>query len=134
MSDFGAYSTQITNSANKYGVDPNFVAAVAKQESDLGNASQNVMQVNGMDNSSPSDSIDSGAMMLSNYMNQTNGNKEWSLAMYNMGPGILSWAQQNNISDPKEAMQQFSTYMQQQHGYSGYGDPNYIDHVMRYYG
>lgn len=134
MSDFGAYSTQINSSANKYGIDPSLVVAVAKQESDLGSASQNVMQVNGMDNSDPSSSIDTGTKMLSSYMKQTGNNIPWSLAMYNMGPGILSWAQSQGISDPKQAMAAFSEFQQQQNGYSGYGDPNYIDHVMRYYG
>lgn len=90
------------------------------------------MQVNGMDNAAPEQSIDVGSKMLSSYLKQTN-NLEWSLAMYNMGPGILKWAQGRGINDPREAMRQFSAYQKQKNGYKIYGDPQYIDHVLRYY-
>lgn len=90
------------------------------------------MQVNGMDGSSPEQSIDVGASMLANYLKQT-GSVDWALAMYNMGAGIYDWAKRNGYSDPRSAMPAFSDYQKQQNGYSGYGDPNYINNVLRYY-
>lgn len=90
------------------------------------------MQVNNMNTSSPEQSIDVGSRMLAQYFRQTHGNVPWTLAMYNMGPGIYTWARQNGISDPKVAMKQFSEYMKQQNDYKDYGDVNYIDHVLRY--
>lgn len=86
-----------------------------------------------MDNAAPEDSIDTGTKMLSNYLKKT-GNLEWSLAMYNMGEGILNWSQSRGITNPREAMPKFSQYMKEKNGYKVYGDPNYIDNVLRYYG
>lgn len=111
---------------------PSLVKAVASQESSLGAASRNVMQVNGMDGASPEASIMKGAQMLASYWHQTGGNLGWTLAMYNMGPGILQWARANGITDPKQAMAAFSVDMKRKFGYGVYGDPNYIDHVSRY--
>lgn len=128
----GALAPVINAAASKYGVPASLVKAVATQESSLGQASRNVMQVNGMDNASPEASIDAGTKMLAQYWKQTGGNIGWTLAMYNMGPGIYSWAKARGITDPKQAMQAFSTYQRNKLGWSGYGDPNYIDHVERY--
>lgn len=85
-----------------------------------------------MDNASPEQSIDVGSKMLSGYLKQTNS-LEWSLAMYNMGAGIYNWAKGRGISDPRQAMREFSAYQKQKNGYKVYGDPNYIDNVLRYY-
>lgn len=90
------------------------------------------MQVNGMSNAAPEQSIDVGTKMLSGYLKQT-GNLEWSLAMYNMGAGIYKWAQNQGIQDPRQAMREFSAYQKKKNGYRIYGDPNYIDNVLRYY-
>lgn len=129
----GAYASEINSAANKYGISPALIKAVATQESSLGQTSRNIMQVSGMDGASPSAIIDKGASMLASYLKQT-GSVEWALAMYNMGPGIYSWAKSNGISNPRDAMVKFSAYMRS-HGYpGGYGDPYYIDHVLRYLG
>lgn len=101
------------------------------QESGYGKAHNNVMQVNGMNDSSPQQSLEVGAKMLGNYVNKYG--TEWALAAYNMGPGVISYAEKNNISDPRQAMSSFSTYMKNKNGYKVYGDPSYIDHVLRYY-
>lgn len=127
----GAYSSHINAAAKRYGIAPKLVQAVAMQESTLGKASRNVMQVNGMENAAPEDTIYAGARMLASYLKQT-GSLEWTLAMYNMGAGIYDWAKKNGINDPREAMEKFSAYMKKKHGYKRYGDPDYIDHVLRY--
>lgn len=116
----------------KYSVDPALIDAVAQQESGYGTGSKNVMQVNGMDNSSPQQSMDAGARMLGSYM-QKYGNIEQTLAAYNMGPGVISYMQKNGIKDVRKGMQAFSDYMKRTKGYSVYGDPQYLDHVLRYY-
>jgi hypothetical protein len=128
----GDYSSQINSAAAKYGVDAKLVKAVATQESSLGKASSNVMQVNGMNDSGADASINQGTSMLASYVKKY-GSVEWALAAYNMGPGIINWAKNNGYSDPRKAMAAFSTYQKQKNGYKVYGDPEYIDHVLRYY-
>ncbi|MBX6361890.1 MAG: transglycosylase SLT domain-containing protein [Acidobacterium ailaaui] len=116
----------------KYNIDPALIDAVAQQESGYGKASNNVMQVNGMDKSTPRQSMEQGAKMLANYMHQY-GDVELALAAYNMGPGVISFMQQNGILDPRQGMRAYSEYQKRTKGYKVYGDPDYIDHVMRYY-
>lgn len=121
--------------AKQYGVNPSIVKAVMTQESSLGNgiSNHNVMQVNGMDGATLEASIKSGISMLSSYLKGT-GDLMWSLAMYNMGPGIYSWAKQQGINDPKQAMVAFRKHQMEKPEFKkGYGDANYIDHVLRYY-
>lgn len=96
----------------------------------MGKASQNVMQVNGMDSSSPEESIDAGTRMLADLYRQTGGDVQKTLAAYNMGPGILDYMNQHPEMDARQAMQSFSDYMKQKNGYRIYGDPSYIDHVL----
>lgn len=116
----------------KYNVDPGLIDAVAQQESSYGDGSQNVMQVNGMEKSSPQESMDVGSRMLGGYMKKY-GNIELALAAYNMGPGVISYMQKNGIKDVRAGMASFSNYMKRTKGYSVYGDPKYLDHVLRYY-
>lgn len=116
----------------KYNIDPALIDAVAQQESGYGSGSQNVMQVNGMGNSSPKESMETGAKMLGNYM-QKYGDIELALAAYNMGPGVISYMQKNGIKDVSDGMKEFSDYMKRTKGYKVYGDPQYLDHVLRYY-
>lgn len=116
----------------KYKVDPALIDAVAQQESGYGNGSKNVMQVNGMNNSTPQQSMEAGARMLGSYVNKY-GSIELALAAYNMGPGVVSYMQKNGIKDVRAGMKSFSNYMKSTKGYSVYGDPQYLDHVLRYY-
>lgn len=122
-------STQL---ASKYNVDAKLIDAVAQQESGYGGASQNVMQVNGMNKSTPEQSMEVGSRMLGNLVNKYG--TEWGLASYNMGQGIIGYAKKNGITDPRQAMASFSSYMKKKNGYKVYGDVNYLDNVMKYYG
>lgn len=129
----GKFSTEITTSAEKYNVSASLVKAMATQESSLGgNGITNVMQVNGMNDSSAAESIDRGTSMISRYVKEY-GNVEYALAAYNMGPGVIKYMKKNGITDVRQGMSSFSTYMKQKNGYKVYGDPNYVDNVMRYY-
>ena len=52
---------------------------------------------------------------------------------YNYGNGYISWALEK-FGDHSEANAlQFSQEQAAAHGWSGYGDPEYVPHVMRYY-
>jgi peptidoglycan DL-endopeptidase CwlO len=96
------YANLFTQAANKHGVDPSLLAAVASQESSF-NASavspagaQGLMQfmpatakglgVNALD---PSSAVDGAARYLSSLTKQF-GSTELALAAYNAGPGTVS--------------------------------------------
>ena len=128
----GDYSDLINKYANQEGIDPALVKAVAMQESTLGKASNNVMQVNGMSNSTPEESIKKGAQMLADLLKKTNGDINKALSAYNMGPGVLNYFNKNG-GYSVENMQGFSNYQKNKHGYRIYGDPDYVNHVLRYY-
>ncbi len=128
----GDYSNYINKYAAQYGIDPALVKAVAMQESTLGKASNNVMQVNGMSNSTPEASIKKGTQMLADLLKKTNGDINKALSAYNMGPGVLNYFNKNG-GYSKENMQGFSNYQKNKNGYRIYGDPDYVNHVLRYY-
>ncbi len=57
-----------------------------------------------------------------------------ALQAYNYGPGYIDWVTANHGRRyTKENALAFSEYMAAQMGWSGYGDPEYVDHVLRYY-
>lgn len=80
----------------------------------------------------PVDSVNAGTAEFARDLKTANGNIEWALAAYNMGTGILGWSATRGIDDPRQAMSEFSSYMKHVNGTDVYGDPHYIDHVMRY--
>lgn len=57
-----------------------------------------------------------------------------SLALqgYNYGNGYINWALSNFGEYTKANAKAFSDMMQAKLGTNGYGDPEYVDHVMRY--
>ena len=57
-----------------------------------------------------------------------------SLALqgYNFGGGYISWAKARGGYSAENAMQ-FSQMKAAEMGWSGYGDPQYVSHVLRYY-
>ena len=56
-----------------------------------------------------------------------------ALQAYNYGDGYFDWAASHGGGYSKENALSFQQY-QMSHGYpSGYGDANYVDHVLRYY-
>lgn len=58
-----------------------------------------------------------------------------SLALqgYNFGSGYISWAMRNYGGYSELNALEFSEMMAQRMGWTGYGDPQYVQHVMRYY-
>lgn len=57
-----------------------------------------------------------------------------ALQGYNYGAGYIEWALSNFGGYSKYNAQQFSDMKKQELNVSGYGDPSYVDHVMRYVG
>ncbi len=57
-----------------------------------------------------------------------------ALQGYNYGSGYIDWAISNFGGYSKYNAQQFSDMKKQELNVSGYGDPSYVDHVMRYAG
>jgi soluble lytic murein transglycosylase-like protein len=102
------------------------------QESGLGKASSNVMQVNGYNGKSANESINAGTKLLSSLLKKTGGDIKLALAAYNMGAGILDFFKKNGGYSVAN-MQKFSNMQKQKHGYKIYGDPYYVEHVLRYY-
>ena len=56
-----------------------------------------------------------------------------SLQGYNYGNGYISWALEKFGGYSEANALQFSQEQAAAHGWSGYGDPEYVPHVMRYY-
>lgn len=52
---------------------------------------------------------------------------------YNFGDGYITWAQKNYGEYTEENALQFSQEMAAKNGSNGYGDPEYVKHVLRYY-
>ena len=56
-----------------------------------------------------------------------------SIQGYNFGNGYILWAIRNHGGYSEANALQFSQEQAVAHGWSGYGDPEYVPHVMRYY-
>lgn len=58
-----------------------------------------------------------------------------SLALqgYNYGNGYIGWAQENYGGYSQANAQEFSNMMKAKLGWSGYGNPNYVSAVLKYY-
>lgn len=58
---------------------------------------------------------------------------KFSLQGYNYGNGYISWALEKFGGYTEANALQFSQEQAAAHGWSGYGDPEYVPHVLRYY-
>ncbi len=56
-----------------------------------------------------------------------------SLQGYNYGNGYITWAIRKYGGYSAENALQFSNEQAASHGWSAYGDPEYVPHVLRYY-
>lgn len=60
-------------------------------------------------------------------------NVKLALQGYNFGNGYISWAKNNYGGYSYANAVEFSNMQAQKHGWSGYGDTQYVPHVLRYY-
>ena len=61
------------------------------------------------------------------------GRLQLSWQGYNYGKGYIGWALANYGGYSLENALEFSQQQAASHGWSGYGDPEYVPHVQRYY-
>lgn len=100
---FGDVQSELAAAAAKWGIDPNLLTAVAKQESGFkqgvtsGKGAIGVMQLMpataaslGVNPNDELQNIDGGAKLLSQLLNQYGGNESLALAAYNAGPSAVA--------------------------------------------
>ncbi len=87
----------------------------------------------------PEYSIEVGVHSLASVLNQAGAENPTdidgiSLALqgYNFGSGYIDWALENGGYSEQSALE-YSEIMAERLGWTSYGDPNYVSHVMRYY-
>ena len=148
--DVTALMPQINEACQRHGISEYapLVAAVMMQESG-GNVELvhgDVMQcAEGMGYPvgtpvSVEESIDFGTELLAGLLQQAGSTgptdlTHISLALqsYNYGGGYLTWALNKYGGYSKENALEYSQQQAADMGWSGYGDPEYVDHVLRYY-
>ncbi|MEH6908403.1 bifunctional lytic transglycosylase/C40 family peptidase [Neobacillus drentensis] len=80
----------------------------------------------------PEYSIQIGVEHFAKVMKQAKGDINLALQSYNFGNGFIDYALQRGGYSKKTASE-FSQLMAAKMGWSGYGDVNYVEHVLRYY-
>lgn len=135
-----AYQGTITQVAAQYGMSDyiNLILAVMEQESD-GQGNDPMQALGDASNPTPMDSIVCGIQELKQNL-QLAGctgpgditDIEMALQGYNFGSGFISWAKGNGGYSLANAAA-FSQMQASQLRWSGYGDPSYVPHVLRYY-
>lgn len=88
----------------------------------------------------PEYSIDVGIQTLADSLNAAQVENpidmehiKLALQGYNFGNGYISWAKSNYGGYSYANAVEFSTMMAERMGWSGYGDTQYVSHVLRYY-
>ncbi|MGV2885991.1 bifunctional lytic transglycosylase/C40 family peptidase [Paenibacillus taichungensis] len=80
----------------------------------------------------PELSIKAGIDHFAKVYASAGGDVPLTLQAYNFGGGFISYAKERG-GYSKETALAFSVMMAEKNGWSRYGDPLYVDHVMRYY-
>ena len=146
-----AYEPLIRQYARQYGIEEyvELIKAVMMQES--GGQGTDPMQAsecgyntrypntpNGI--TDPEYSIDVGIQNLAACLREAGvespvdmNNIKLALQGYNYGNGYISWAKENYGGYTYANAVEFSTMMAERNGWSGYGDIEYVSHVLRYY-
>ncbi|WP_261982938.1 bifunctional lytic transglycosylase/C40 family peptidase [Listeria booriae] len=124
--------------AQKYGMTAqlNVIMALSMQES--GGRVLDVMQSSesiGLPPNSildPERSIDVGIQHFKNVFQKAHGDIKLTLQSYNYGGGFIDYVLARGGAYTKELALSFSSYEASKLGWQSYGDPSYVDHVMRY--
>ena len=145
-----AYTSVIQQYASQYGI-PEYVSAIqAIMMQESGGRGTDPMQCsespyNTMFSHSPGSitdpnySIEVGVQTFADCISQAGcsspqdmGKLKLAWQGYNYGNGYIGWALQRGGYTEANALQ-FSQEQAASHGWSSYGDPEYVPHVMRYY-
>lgn len=136
------YLPQIQSSASKYGIGDQvgLLQAIMAQES--GGRGTDVMQMEqgayGSQAGTVDGSIDGGIHEFADDLKKSQSmglGMQEALGAYNMGPGILNYFKQNggySLHNMMEFSKQHGGYGSGEGNWHGYGDPWYVNHVMRY--
>src|SRR5699024_4219085 len=83
----------------------------------------------------PKKSIEVGVKYFSEVYEQAGGKTKLALQAYNMGNGFIDCAEKHNDGEySQETAQKFSDKQKKKLGTDVYGDPHYVQNVMRYVG
>lgn len=125
--------------AKQYDLEPytDLLMAMAMQESkgktdDVMQASESLgLPENTIDN--PEKSIEAGTRYFKKAMEQADGDIRLSLQSYNFGLGFTDYVNENGGRYSEKLAHRFAERKAKELGWDRYGDPEYVDHVMRYY-
>ncbi|MCY8989798.1 bifunctional lytic transglycosylase/C40 family peptidase [Bacillus atrophaeus] len=114
----------------------NIIMALTMQES--GGRSLDIMQSSesiGLPPNSitdPEKSIEVGIKHFEKVFKQAGGDVRLTLQAYNFGSGFIDYVKKNGGKYTKKLALDFSRLQAFKMGWKSYGDPGYVDHVMRY--
>ncbi|MEC0490197.1 bifunctional lytic transglycosylase/C40 family peptidase [Bacillus licheniformis] len=80
----------------------------------------------------PEYSIEVGMKHFKSVLQKAHGDIKLTLQAYNYGGGFIDYVNQNGGKYTKELAVRFSRLMAMKYHWPSYGDPDYVDHVMRY--
>lgn len=81
----------------------------------------------------PIESIEVGVEYYASLYERTDGDLELTLQAYNMGSGFIDYAEEQNDGEySQELAEDFSDEQKEKNGVRVYGDPYYVQNVMRY--
>lgn len=133
------YEPLVRKACEKYGI-PGYVElilAMIMQES--GGRLADVMQSSESLGKSPNtitdpaESIDAGVRYFAKVLKAAGGDVRLALQSYNFGAGFIDFVKQRGGRYTKQLAIEYSKMMAQKHGWSRYGDVDYVDHVLRYF-
>ncbi|RYM01781.1 cell wall hydrolase [Sporolactobacillus sp. THM7-7] len=81
----------------------------------------------------PKESIKAGTHYFKRVMDKSGGDVHLALQSYNFGIGFTNYVKQHGGQFNPGLAQRFSRLKAKELGWESYGDPNYVDRVMRYY-
>ncbi|MCO7126689.1 lysozyme family protein [Sporolactobacillus shoreicorticis] len=133
------YRPIIAQTAKANGVEQytDIIMAIAMQESkgkavDVMQASESLgMPRNSI--TSPKKSIQAGTHYFKKALIRSNGNLELALQSYNFGLGFVDYVKARGGKYTPQLARQFSEEKSKKLNWANYGDPKYVEHVMRYY-
>ncbi len=138
------HSDRIKKELKSQGVDEshlNVMLAICAQES--GGSVSDIFQASeskGLPPNTigPTESIKAGVSAYKEVLNKSKakkiGDDNWKAALqsYNFGGGFLDFFFEKGSKFSEDIAQQFSKKMAKETGWTSYGDPKYVEHVMRY--